>query len=238
MIIDIHTHTFPDAIAYKTIAGMEEDIVRGQGIHVKSARIPTVKGLEDSTKKADIDLSVVCPVATNIRQPEKINRLSVELNEKREETRLFNFGAIHPDCENYKQIIDEYSNAAPAAFLAGVHHNMGVALARMFLYNEASYSFMKAYEIGQHKNSYKCYLAAKWFMDKDGSVINEDVPEEEYIIRRKIEQLMDNAAYQDEIRKLNDTEKYKNAGDVAGYHKVLDDILTNWKQDYYKYTAR
>jgi len=113
-----------------------------------------------------------------------------------------------------------------------------VALARMFLYNEASYSFMKAYEIGQHKNSYKCYLAAKWFMDKDGSVINEDVPEEEYIIRRKIEQLMDNAAYQDEIRKLNDTEKYKNAGDVAGYHKVLDDILTNWKQDYYKYTAR
>ena len=64
---------------------------------------------------------------------------------------------------------------------------MGVALARMFLYNEASYSFMKAYEIGQHKNSYKCYLAAKWFMDKDGSVINEDVPEEEYIIRRKIE---------------------------------------------------
>jgi len=49
---------------------------------------------------------------------------------------------------------------------------------------------------------------------------------------------MDNAAYQDEIRKLNDAEKYKNAGDVAGYHKVLDDILTNWKQDYYKYTAR
>ena len=66
-----------------------------------------LKVLEDSTKKADIDLSVVCPVATNIRQPEKINRLSVEFNEKREETRLFNFGAIHPDCENYKQIIDE-----------------------------------------------------------------------------------------------------------------------------------
>ena len=44
MIIDIHTHTFPDAIAYKTIASMEEDIVRGQGIHVKCARIPTVKG--------------------------------------------------------------------------------------------------------------------------------------------------------------------------------------------------
>ena len=85
MIIDIHTHTFPDAIAYKTIAGMEEDIVRGQGIHVKSARIPTVKGLEDSTKKADIDLSVVCPVATNVTQPEKINELSSYLVKKIDE---------------------------------------------------------------------------------------------------------------------------------------------------------
>ena len=92
MIIDIHTHTFPDAIAYKTIASMEEDIVRGQGIHVKCARIPTVKGLEDSTKKADLDLSVVCPVATNIRQPEKINRLSVEFNEKRDRQSKDNIG--------------------------------------------------------------------------------------------------------------------------------------------------
>ena len=36
MIIDIHTHTFPDAIAHKTIAGMEEDIVRGQGKKCKN----------------------------------------------------------------------------------------------------------------------------------------------------------------------------------------------------------
>lgn len=38
MIIDIHTHTFPDAIAHKTIAGMEEDIVRGQGIHMENVQ--------------------------------------------------------------------------------------------------------------------------------------------------------------------------------------------------------
>ena len=86
MIIDIHTHTFPYKIAARAIEHMEEDIVRGQGFEVKCARIPTFQGLSDSTKSAGIDLSVVCPVATNIRQPEKINRLSVELNEKREET--------------------------------------------------------------------------------------------------------------------------------------------------------
>ncbi|WP_302630313.1 amidohydrolase family protein [uncultured Eubacterium sp.] len=107
MIIDIHTHTFPDRIAESAIVGMEENILKGQGMEVKCARIPTFKGLSDSTKKAGIDLSVVCPVATNVRQPEKINRSSAKVNEKMDETKIFNFGAIHPDCENYMEIIDD-----------------------------------------------------------------------------------------------------------------------------------
>lgn len=107
MIIDIHTHTFPEKIAESAIAQMEKDIVKGQGFEVKCARIPTFKGLSDSGRNAGMDLSVVCPVATNVKQPEKINRLSAELNEKMDETKIFNFGAIHPDCENYKEIIDD-----------------------------------------------------------------------------------------------------------------------------------
>lgn len=107
MIIDIHTHTFPEKIAESAIKHMEKDIVKGQGFKVKCARIPTFQGLSDSTKKAGMDLSIVCPVATNVRQPEKINRLAAELNEKMDETRVFSFGAIHPECENYKEIIDE-----------------------------------------------------------------------------------------------------------------------------------
>lgn len=107
MIIDIHTHTFPDKIADSAIAQMEEYIVKGQDFEVKCARVPTTRGLSDSTKRAGIDLSVVCPVATNVRQPEKINRACARDNEKMDETRVFNFGAIHPDCENYKEIIND-----------------------------------------------------------------------------------------------------------------------------------
>ena len=106
MIIDIHTHTFPDKIADKTIAGMEKEILKGQGFAVKHERVATVLGLIDSTLSAGIDLSVVCPVATNIAQPEKINKMSAKYNEKSQDTKIFFFGAIHPDCENYKEIID------------------------------------------------------------------------------------------------------------------------------------
>ena len=107
MIIDIHTHTFPDKIADKTIAGMEKEILKGQGFAVKHERVATVLGLFDSTVSAGIDLSVVCPVATNIAQPEKINKMSAKYNEKSQDTKIFFFGAIHPDCENCKEIIDD-----------------------------------------------------------------------------------------------------------------------------------
>lgn len=107
MIIDIHTHTFPEKIADNAIAHMENNIVKGQGFEVKCARIPTFQGLSESTKRAGMDLSIVCPVATNERQPEKINRLAAQMNEKSKETRVFSFGAIHPDCKNYKEIIDD-----------------------------------------------------------------------------------------------------------------------------------
>lgn len=107
MIIDVHTHTFPDKIAAGAIASMEQDIVDSQGFVVKAARTGTFGDLSDSTMKAGIDLSIVCPVATNTRQPEKINRISAELNKHIDSTHIFNLGAIHPDCENYKEILDE-----------------------------------------------------------------------------------------------------------------------------------
>ncbi len=107
MIIDIHTHTFPEKIADMAIAKMEQDIVKGQGYEVKCARIPTLQGLIDSTKKAGIDLSVICPVATNVNQPEKINLLATKINENMNRDNVFSFGAMHPDCENYKELIDD-----------------------------------------------------------------------------------------------------------------------------------
>lgn len=107
MIIDIHTHTFPDKIAAGAIASMEQDILTSQGFEVKAPCKGTFHALSESTINAGIDLSTVCPVATNTRQPEKINKISAELNESCEKTHIFNFGAIHPDCENYKEILDE-----------------------------------------------------------------------------------------------------------------------------------
>ena len=107
MIIDIHTHIFPDKIAYQTLRRMEQSIYECQGIKVDAEATALRSDLSKTTIEAGIDKSIICPVATNITQPAKLNALASEINETTDESHLFSFGAIHPDNENYKEIIDD-----------------------------------------------------------------------------------------------------------------------------------
>ncbi|MDD6094389.1 MAG: amidohydrolase family protein, partial [Clostridia bacterium] len=107
MIIDFHTHTFPDKIADKTI----EHLSKKGG--VQPYRKGTLCALKESMAKGGVDISVVLPVATAAKQVDTINKLSAELNGK---DGVYFAGAVHPDCEN----IDEILDAVKAAGLFGI----------------------------------------------------------------------------------------------------------------------
>ena len=107
MIIDTHTHTFPDKIATRALAGMEKSIVDNHGWDVKIKVAGTRDALSESTKKNGVDISVVVPVATKPEQSVSINEFAAHTNEKTKETGVFSLGAIHPDNEDYKDILDD-----------------------------------------------------------------------------------------------------------------------------------
>ena len=67
MIIDIHTHTYPEKIAGKAV----ELLVGRSG--AKAHTDGTLGGLKLSTANAGIDISVVLPVVTSPKQTEHIN---------------------------------------------------------------------------------------------------------------------------------------------------------------------
>lgn len=102
MIIDFHTHTFPDKIAAQTIEFLAQ---KGD---VKPFHEGTLASLKESMKRSGVDFSVILPVATLPRQVESINRLAAELNGK---DGIIYAGAIHPDCENIEEILDFVKNA-------------------------------------------------------------------------------------------------------------------------------
>lgn len=99
MIIDFHTHIFPDKLADRAVSVLESGIhdTRAGGKAVVRA---TLDALKVSMAENGIDYSVVLPIATNTRQSESINNFASIVNNT---DGLFSFGSVHPmqpDWEN------------------------------------------------------------------------------------------------------------------------------------------
>lgn len=96
MIIDFHTHIFPDKIAQKTI-----DLLSEKG-GIPPFSDGSVEGLLARMKEAEIDLSITLPVLTNPMQFDRVNAFAAQINAQFESRtpRLISFAGIHPDCEN------------------------------------------------------------------------------------------------------------------------------------------
>ena len=99
MIIDFHTHIFPDKIAKRTI-----DFLAAK------ASIPpfsdgSVDGLLREMEKASVDIAVTLPVLTNPAQFDSVNRFAAEINAAMADKgrRLISFAGIHPRCEDIDQ---------------------------------------------------------------------------------------------------------------------------------------
>ena len=90
MIIDIHTHTFPDAIAAKAVDKLKHNS------HTEPVLDGTALSLSVSAKAAGVDLAVIQPVATSSQQVREINDGAVETNRHTSVTRLLSFGCMHP----------------------------------------------------------------------------------------------------------------------------------------------
>ncbi|MCH5303496.1 MAG: amidohydrolase family protein [Ruminococcus sp.] len=94
MIIDFHTHVFPDKIAERTILSLMET---GD---IKSYGNGTLKSLTDAMKTSKTDKAVVLPICTKPSQFDSVNRFALELNKMKN---IFSFGGIHPECENIRE---------------------------------------------------------------------------------------------------------------------------------------
>ncbi len=91
MIIDFHTHIFPDALAPKTIPYLAD--LSG----VAPSMDGTLNGLKASMADAGIDHSVVLPVVTKSHQFDSIQKFAAQINGR---DGIISFGGIHPDCED------------------------------------------------------------------------------------------------------------------------------------------
>lgn len=93
LIVDFHTHVFPDSIAAATIKKLENNCAQA-----KSHTDGTLGNLRRSMQEAGIQYSVLLPVCTRPGQFDSINSFSAKNNDP--ESGLVFFGGIHPDSED------------------------------------------------------------------------------------------------------------------------------------------
>ena len=100
MIVDVHTHTFPDRIAAPTIEKL------AQLAHIKPFTDGSNSALLASMAQAGVDRSVVLPVATNIRQVFHVNDSAARLNQDYPRTGVLSLGCLHPDLPQWREELD------------------------------------------------------------------------------------------------------------------------------------
>ena len=94
MIIDFHTHAFPEKIAARTLEALIANTARISDYPMKNCTDGTASGLLEVERRAEVDLAVVLPIVTNPKQSETVNRVAKEINEAN--CGLYSFGSLHP----------------------------------------------------------------------------------------------------------------------------------------------
>jgi len=104
MMIDFHTHAFPDQLAPKALP------VLAAKVGYAPFGIGTVSDLIDKMDQDGIGISVVCNIATNPRQQSNVNNFAIETM-KKHGNRLICLGSVHPDSENITEELTRLKNA-------------------------------------------------------------------------------------------------------------------------------
>lgn len=89
MIIDFHTHIFPDEISSATVAKL------GESANIQPMTDGSESGLMRSMLYSAVSFSVSLPVITNPLKTHHINELQVQLSDVNPQ--IIRFGGIHPD---------------------------------------------------------------------------------------------------------------------------------------------
>ena len=88
MIIDFHTHIFPEKIVDRAMASL------GTSSGFLPVSNGTLNGLKNSMKEAGVDKSVVLGIATNAHQQASVNDFLISL---KDDEKIIPFGSVYPN---------------------------------------------------------------------------------------------------------------------------------------------
>ena len=102
MIIDMHTHIFPEKIAARTIEILKKGIEEQQGEAFPAYTDATISGLRQQMRREEVAVSVVLPIATKITQTPTINAYAKSIRS----ADVISFASLHPMQEDWEEVLE------------------------------------------------------------------------------------------------------------------------------------
>ena len=102
MLIDFHTHCFPDSLAERAISKLAA--VAGMEPFTNG----TASDLIRKMKECGVDRAAVCNIATNPHQQEKVNNFAIALNS---DPHFISLGSVHPESDCIDSELTRIKNA-------------------------------------------------------------------------------------------------------------------------------
>lgn len=103
MLIDFHTHAFPEKIAVRAVGSLS---------HAAGGLIPqtdgTLSSLKKEMEKDGVTLSIVHSIATNPKQQTNVNNFAITINET---PGFMAFGSVHPDAPDALEELERIEQA-------------------------------------------------------------------------------------------------------------------------------
>jgi len=103
MLIDFHTHAFPEKIAARAVGKLSYEV---GGVVPQTDG--TLASLKEEMKKDGVDISVVHSIATNPKQQANVNQFAIEINR---DPAVVAFGSVHPDAPDALEMLEHLKQA-------------------------------------------------------------------------------------------------------------------------------
>ncbi|MBO5421339.1 MAG: amidohydrolase family protein [Clostridia bacterium] len=102
MLIDFHSHIFPDRIAAGAMRSLSDSIVRYQNERYRHYTRGRYDSIISSMNRKGVDMSVILPIATKPTQTETINEFAKSIRSDR----ITSFGSLHPEQEDWESVLE------------------------------------------------------------------------------------------------------------------------------------
>lgn len=102
MLIDFHSHIFPDRIAQGALKSLSDSIVKYQGVRYPHYTDGTLNGILKSMDQNGVDISVILPIATKPTQTDSIISFAKSIQGER----IASFASLHPEQEDWQSILE------------------------------------------------------------------------------------------------------------------------------------